>query len=113
VGQKVSLLDPSFWALRAHPHRGLQRSRSQGCRRRSLVCFLNTEMSTTEAELAAAKDEIVKLRAEVEALKSGKPPADMWMRTAGKRVRNSPVSTARCHQRAHSNPLAIVVTLGH
>lgn len=38
-------------------------------------------------ELAAAKDEIAKLRAEVGALKAGEASADMWMRTAGKRVR--------------------------
>lgn len=38
------------------------------------------------AELEAAKDEIAKLRAEVERLKSGEPPADLWMRSGGKRV---------------------------
>jgi hypothetical protein len=38
------------------------------------------------AELEAAKDEIAKLRAEVERLKSREPPADLWMRSGDKRV---------------------------
>ena len=56
------------------------------------------------AELEAAKDEIAKLRAEVERLKSGEPPADLWMRSGGKRVRAAPISPP-C--RALSRPLLL------
>lgn len=48
------------------------------------VDLYGTDMS--EAELQAAKDEIAKLRAEVERLKAGEVPADLWMRSGGKRV---------------------------
>ena len=49
------------------------------------------------AELEAAKDEIAKLRAEVERLKGGEVPADLWMRSGGKRVSGLPPGAPPLH----------------